>query len=498
MRTITVGITLLCMLLLTACDSAETEPGPGTTTSGTAGSGGSAGSGGGTGASGAGEPFVQVVCEALGYDDIQPAQMADAADEEILAKFLEHTENVPTTISASYCAERAAEAPEDYKWVIVPQVSMTLLAYELTGDAHYLDLFVQAFENMRSALTTGPDGYLGWYGKALELFQSPENPDVDVIITSFGVVEMVARFLTLVQCDDELGATYASERTAYLDLLQNHLMPKWDARVNVVDVGETGVIYRTHVDLRVDKGHLTQPHNKHSIILKAFTRMYALTGNDGYLQRAIALGARYKHTLTLVGEHYEWNYWDPAGAWDVHPEEVDQWKHWIGTEHRGGYYSLSLTQAVILYHHGLLITQQDLDRFLETQLEVTWNGDVDNPEWFRVDGSAPGDGAYICDALAPFSPLIEQYLYYGDRQAERLANADHSWQGGPVAAGYLAGKYWVLPHAGGQAMYTAIGDRFLSSPDNQIFVDGVSFEVTGSGYAAPPNPSDWPNMPPEP
>ena len=83
-------------------------------------------------------------------------------------------------------------------WRVISMMllGMFLTAYDLTGESKYLDMFAQSFDNMRSALTRGPDGYLGWYGKALSTFQDPDNPDrkVDVIITSFRITDLVSRF----------------------------------------------------------------------------------------------------------------------------------------------------------------------------------------------------------------------------------------------------------------------------------------------------------------
>jgi hypothetical protein len=500
---LTILMATLALVASVGCGDDEPAGGGGAATTvggsgGTAGAGGSVGgTGGGTGGSAAGVPFQEMTCEALGLDSVSAATMEDADDELVLQKFLEHTQALPSSLTESYCQSMTAQ-PEDIKWQVVPQIRMALVSYKLTGDSQYLDIFVEVMDNLRSTLITGPDGYLGWYGKALDLFQSPDNPDVDVIITSFGVADLLAQFVQIVQCDAALASTYATQITDYLDLAESHLLPKWEERGNVVDVGTTGVIFRTHEDLRVDKGHLTQPHNKHSIIIHTYANLYAATGDSAYMQRAVQVGTRYKRSLTLQDGHYEWNYWDPSGAWDVHPDQPAEWKHWIGTEHTGGYYGLTLSQAVLLYHLGVVIDQDDLDRFLETQLEVAWNSDVDAPEWHKVDGSAPGSGEYISAALAPFSSLVEQYVFHGAKQAERVANADHGWQGGPVAAGYLEGKYWVLPHSGGQAMYTALGDGFRASAEGAALLGSLEFDVTGTGYAAPAAPADWPNMPPEP
>jgi len=431
----------------------------------------------------------------------EPARVSDPKDRQIVQNFLQHVERVPAQLTAEKCKKQAADQPEGYVWMLSPYLGMPLTAYEVTGDPKYLDMFAKCFDNMRTALTKGPDGFLGWYGKALGTFQNPDKPDqpVDVIITSFRITELVCRFLELVAEEPALSAKYAQKRAQYLDLLENHLVKKWNVRGNYVDLGTGGAIYRTNKNLKFDKAHLTQPHNKHSIIIRGLLALYRVTGKDEYARKAVKLGTRYKRSLKLKDGHYEWHYWDPAGAWDVNPREPGRWKHWIGVEHKGGYYCSSLTQAVVLYQHGLVFDATDMQRFTKTQLEMCWNGDMANPKWARVDGTTSDrymQGSYMCASLAPFSPRLAEFIYTGPRQAERLENASHSWQGGPVASGWISGKLVDLPgRQGGRQVYAGAAQRFLSSPANQAFYKELAFEVTEPGYKAPEVPAQMKPMP---
>jgi hypothetical protein len=252
----------------------------------------------------------------------------------------------------------------------------------------------------------------------------------------------------------------------------------------------------------VDKAHLTQPHNKHSIIVRGLLALYRVTGKDEYMRKAVQVGTRFKQCLTRKDGHYEWDYWDPAGAWDVLPSDTSKWKHWIGVEHKGSYYASSLSQAVALYQHGVVFERADIDRFLKTQLEKCWNGDAAKPKWARVDGTVSDkymQGDYICAALAPYSDKIADFLFAGPRMEDRLKNANHSWQGGPVLAGWLEGKWVTLPRAKAAPQpFLAFGKQFLEKKENQGFAAGLQFEVTGAGYAPPQAPADMKNMPPEP
>jgi len=359
--------------------------------------------------------------------------VADPADRQILEAFLGHVES-----SAAYCTPermaRFASQPEDIVWQASRYIGLPLVAYRLTCEAKYLAAFAQRMDTLIGCATKGPDGFLGWYGLPLGLFRHPGHPDrkVDVILTSFEVTGLIADFARVVQGDPTLKAKHGDAVRRYLDLAENHLVKKWDARGCYRDLGDRGAVYSTHPDLNPVKASLTQPHNKHAKIIEALLSLYAATGKDAYLVKAVKLGTRFKRCLSLADGRCRWNYWDPAGPWDVHPEKPAEWKHWIGAEHKGGYYALTLSQAVVLYEHGLVFDRADIDRFLKTQTTVCWNGDAERPKWARVDGR-PSDQAYLCSALAPFDERVFALAYGPSAQQARLKGRTHSWQGSVVA-----------------------------------------------------------------
>ena len=419
----------------------------------------------------------------------EPVAMADEIDREILEAFLGHVRS-----SARHCTpERMAKfasQPEDITWQALPYISMPLIAYRLIGDAEYLDMFAERMDNLCDQLKPGSDGYMGWYGLPLDLFRHPDHPDqqVDVILTSFAVAGMMADFARVIHDDESLKDGYGDAVQRYLTLAEDHLIEKWDARGCYKDLGEKGAVYITHPDLKPVKGSLTQPHNKHSKIIRSLLSMYAATGKDEYLVKAVKLGTRYKHCLTLVDDHYEWHYWDPAGEWDVDPENPRKWKHWIGAEHRSGYYSSTLSQAVILYEHGLVFDKTDMDRFVKTQMEVCWNGDLNDPKWARVDGKA-SENAYLCSSLAPFQESVYQMAYGASAQRGRLERKNHSWQGGATASGWFEFKYLTYPRwKNGEPAEKDVVARFLEQEEGQSLMEELVLEVEAPGYQAPTNP----------
>jgi len=431
-------------------------------------------------------PFAVLAAAAL----LATPQITDPADHQIIEAFLGHVESSARRCTPERMAKFASQ-PEDIVWQASRYIRLPLVAYKLTGDAKHLDSFAARMDALCGCLTKGPDGFLGWYGLPLKLFRHPEHPDrrVDVILTSFEAAGLMAEFIRIIRADPALAARYAKQAERYRSIAEDHLVKKWDARGRFKDLGDRGAVYITHAGLKPVKASLTQPHNKHSKIIHALVNLYAATGNDAHLVKAIKLGTRFKRCLSLADGRYAWHYWDPSGPWDVHPDDRGKWKHWIGAEHTGGYYGLTLSQAVFLYEHGLVFDRTDIDRFVKTQTTVCWNGDAASPRWARVDGRRSGR-PYLCSALAPFDERIAALAFGPAAQAERLKGRAHSWQGSVVAMGWLEFKHVTLPRwQGGKPADAAVVAPFLARPASRAVVERLAFKVEPPGYKAPATPS---------
>ena len=143
---------------------------------------------------------------------------------------------------------------------------------------------------------------------------------------------------------------------------------------------------------------------------------------------------------------------------------------------------------MLLYEHGLVFDSQDMDRFVRTQTEVCWNGDLENPKWWRVNGQ-PMDQSYLCSSLAPFAPTVYEMAFGARAQKSRLGRPGHGWHAGVVNAGWLESKYLVMPRwQGGQPEEAETVSRFLSEAKNAAWVDGLRF-IKELGYQAPMHPA---------
>ncbi|MDH7570415.1 MAG: hypothetical protein QHJ73_12615, partial [Armatimonadota bacterium] len=249
-----------------------------------------------------------------------------------------------------------------------------------------------------------------------------------------------------------------------------------------VDLGPKGAVFRMPPECGNGRDNLTNPHNKQSKMCRAYLALYRVTGKDEYFRRALKLGTRFKRTLRLDGDHYLWNYWEPAGEWDQKPDKPGEWKHWIGPEHRGGYHALTVAMAEALYDHGVLFDRTDMQRFVNTQMQVCWNGSLENPVFVTTGGQPakePGHATIMAPALARFEPKIWEFCY-GERAArERLQAREHNWSGGVGAMEYLLEKY--VNKRGVEPTRTRFRDQFLARAENAAFLQSLDARVGAGG-----------------
>jgi len=408
----------------------------------------------------------------------EPVETESAEDRQILQSFLAHVPGAARRLTPEAVAK--IQEPEDICWTWSKYAHMPLAAYQLTGDRKYLDAFVTAMDGLLSGLRKAPDGYLGFRGLPLALFRDRNNPDalVEVDIAEFEVARLIAEFVEAVRADQAAMARHSAKAAAWIDLAEKHLAgPKWEARKWYVDLGPQGAVFRMPAECGNNRDSLTNPHNKQSKMCRAYLALYRVTGNDEYFKKAIKLGVRFKRTLRLDGDRYLWNYWEPAGDWDRKPDNPQQWKHWIGPEHRGGYHGLTVAMAEALYDCGVVFDRADMQRFVNTQMQVCWNGSCDAPTFKNTGGKATG-AEMVAPALARFEPKIWEFCYGPRATKARLARPDHGWQGGVVAIGYLCGKY-LAPRTP-EAAQTRYREQFCRRPENVAFLKSLEFQVTAA------------------
>lgn len=128
----------------------------------------------------------------------------------------------------------------------------------------------------------------------------------------------------------------------------------------------------------VMRSGLTHPFNKQNDMGLVCMQLYRLTHQKFYYKRAEKIFLRMKRQMQLSGDHYEWNYWEPFGTWDIDYVKNTP-KHWVGINPNPGYQFREVEQMVEAYHNGIVFDETDIRRLIKTQLEVMWNKDKVNP-----------------------------------------------------------------------------------------------------------------------
>lgn len=408
----------------------------------------------------------------------------DPSDQVILDKFLGHSKALADSMTKEHF--QGIKVPETICWLDCPRMTTALTAYELTGDADYLRHFATAAENLRSAVVKGPDGFMGWYGLPEASLIDPAKPNAVIaeIQADFRVVQMMSHFIALTDADPKLKEEFAAMRAPWIDLMSNQLVKKWDGSFE--DLGSRGAVYRWNKDYQPVKATLTLNHEKISIMIHGLVGLYAITGDDELMRKAVKLGVNLKRDLGLKDGAYVWRTWDPSGPWDLGLTDKTKWRNWIGPEPKAQWHISTTTSALLLYHSGVVFDRTDVDRFVKTQMSVCWNGDIENPLFFMNNG-APAKEVLASPALAPFDAKLAQLLYTGPLQALRLAKADNDWQGGVVTNDYLYGKYFLVPKVkDGKPLHPELGAKFAKK--NAKWLKSMTFTVKEPGYTTPAVP----------
>lgn len=231
------------------------------------------------------------------------------------------------------------------------------------------------------------------------------------------LVSPMLRFAEVVLGDAVLAIRCGERARAYVDLARRDLMEKWDARGTWREDGEGGAYvswdhYLEPGKLDADKSTLSLPYNKQMDMGVVALRLYRLTGEERFRERARRIFWQFKSRLQYFDEHYVWNYWEPQGLWDL--DEAGKPRHWVNVHPHRNYQAREVDFVAEAYHTGVVFDQTDLERILRTNLEVMWNGDAAEPQWRNADSRGPWqpgpeDGAgTLWTALGDFSRTVRE------------------------------------------------------------------------------------------
>lgn len=286
---------------------------------------------------------------------------------------------------------------EGFCWHAAFGANRFVTAYEAFGDAGYLDQGVRYFDWLTGLMANGPDGYKGWIGP----FIYDKSVWCDVHVGDAIVLNPMLKFAETVLDNPDLEARFGDKARGYVELAQKHLLEKWEARGTWQEDGPYGGYvswdrYMPPGDLSawrkmdIRKSTLSLPFNKQNDMAIASLRIYRMTGEEAYWDRAQRIFLFMKRRFRYTPDHYVWNYWEPLGPWDVDPE-TDRPNHWVGVHPYRNYQAGEVADIAEAYHSGLVFDETDIRRIINTNLQVMWNGDRKNPRWRNSDSEGPWD-----------------------------------------------------------------------------------------------------------
>ena len=272
--------------------------------------------------------------------------------------------------------------------------------YKLTKDTKWLDAGIKYYDYLLGQMDTAPDGYKGWIGPYL----SDRRFYQDVLVGDALLFDGMLDFCIVVNGDEHLKKIYADKVKTYVESAKRNFVEKYDKRGTWKEDGPYGGYVNDGNFLK--KGDLTKwiyspktaevgvchPFNKQMDAGLVNLKIYKVTGEKFYWDRAEKIFFTAKSHFQYFDDHYCWNYSEPLYAGDVNWEKKNVrhgiWVHpW-----RSGYQANEVAKIAEAYHYGLVFDEQDMQRIINTNLKVMWNGDKFNPRFINSNGlGADGD-----------------------------------------------------------------------------------------------------------
>ncbi|WP_269539256.1 hypothetical protein [Cerasicoccus fimbriatus] len=429
--------------------------------------------------------------DAIAYRDSVP--VANDDDRAVLDAFVGHAVSAATPNEDKIDKVFKEDGVEMLAWIDFKNLNLLNTAYELTGDTQYLDLFKQGMQHYLDRVTVFTDGYRGWSGVTIPPRKPKDNPDkqVEEIQSTFRGIYVLARWVALAKSAPDYAAANEATIKEYLDLCENNLFPKWDARGYWTMLTHAGGVYHG-LDYPDSRG-VSLSFEKLSIMVEGLLALHDASGKPLYLKRALQIGAWYKSNLIPKDGHYEWMSWVPAGPWDINPDNPEKWKvGWMAPDPNAGWYITAQSIALNLYQRGLLFDDADIDMFVKTATTMCWNGDMENPEFRNVAGETSKwiKGEFFSDQLAPYDQKMSTFGFEGYRAKQALADKDSSWKGGIQRNDYIEAKFLMRPQidAGTKQPLANVGETFLADDANRAFYERLKTFAVPTNAAPPTSP----------
>jgi hypothetical protein len=278
--------------------------------------------------------------------------------------------------------------------------------YELTRKTRWLDAGIKYYDFLIGKMATDPDGYKGWIG----VYGYDNNYWQDALVGDAILIEGILDFSVLVLEDKALTRKYGEKARSYVEIAKRDFVEKWDKRGCWIDDGPFGgyiefgkFLNKNNLKEWIEAPEesrvgISHPFNKQFDAARVCLRIYRITGEKVYRDRAEKIYFTAKSHFQFFDNHYCWNYFEPLYQGDIDLKKKDTrhgvWVHpW-----RSGYTAREVEDIAEAYHYGIVFDEQDIKRIINTNLNVMWNKDKLHPRFISSNGlGADNDTSGVAD-----------------------------------------------------------------------------------------------------
>ena len=306
----------------------------------------------------------------------------DITPEELATKMINNPDLIKNANGENFC------------WHARVGLDQFVENYELTKNTKWLDAGIKYYDFLIGKMATDPDGYKGWIG----VYGYDDKYWQDALVGDAILIEGILDFSVLILEDNALKIKYGDKAKSYVDIAEKDFVEKWDKRGCWIDDSPYGGYIEFGKFVNKDnlkewieapeesRVGISHPFNKQFDAARVCLRIYRITGEKFYRDRAETIYFTAKSHFQYFDNHYCWNYYEPLYKGDVDLVKKETrhgvWVHpW-----RSGYTAREVEDIAEAYHYGIVFDEQDIRRIINTNLNVMWNKDRLKPRFISSNG----------------------------------------------------------------------------------------------------------------
>lgn len=326
---------------------------------------------------------------------------------------------------------------ETFAWASTYEIVGFFHGYYAYQDKSWLEEASTFIDYQISRLETEPDGFKGWVG----IHYGIKGQEASVVIGDALICKYMLMFSEIVLKDEALKKSPLGKKAEeYVALAKSILVDKWDKRGGYYEDGmfmsylSTGWV----VDRKENKAvefpdkKWSENLNKHATMGSCFLKLYRITGEKMYKERAEKIFGHYKAIFRYHKDEdrYFWNFWEPLAPFDFKPEG-DNAKSWIAVHPcQPGYQVGECEEIVEAYHTGVVFSEDDMKKLVNNNLWM-WNKSLTDIHFKSADGTeiiaknyprAGQDAGALFPSLVYFDPQLRSVQAVLLSRASGMAN----------------------------------------------------------------------------